>query len=497
LPPSIVFTPQNRTNNSGSIAQLSVTADGTAPLAYQWRKNGTNNLANGGNISGATASSLSLSNVTQGDAGAYSVVVSGFGIITSAPATLTIISNQQPIIVSQPLGRTNYVGTAASFAVYAVNPGPLTYQWRKNGLNLTDGGNVVGSTSASLTLSNVSLSDAAAYDVVVTGYNNITSAPPAMLGIVANPTNQLFFYEPFDYSNIGSPVSSNMPSNWTYGGTGTNDLKVIPGNLSYTGLPASTGNSVTNGGVGLGVRRWFGTNVNSGVLFFSALFRINDLGVGNWNGGASQVGAFTATDSANFRLQVMVQLSSPSNYIIGVQKGGTGAATTFDGTLHSVGETVFLVGKYDFTVSPNRVSLWINPNVSTFAGPEPTTGFVWQTNGPDGYTIDRFNMRQNTATSVPAGMQWDELRVGTPWAAVTPLAPPVYVLLSDFKRLAGGAFQFAYTNSGGQTGSVYASTNLINWAAIGAAVQISNGFYRFTDNTATNLSRRFYKVKSP
>jgi hypothetical protein len=496
LPPSIVFGPQNRTNNVGSITQLSVTADGTAPLSYRWRKSGAN-LANGGNVSGATSSSLSLSNVAQADGAAYDVVVSGFGSVTSAPATLTIISNLSPTIVSQPVGRTNYVGTAASFGVYAVNPGPLSYQWRKNGVTLTDGGEVAGSTSASLTLSNVSLSDAAGYDVIVTGYNSITSSPPASLGVMLNPTNQLYFYEPFSYTNIGSPVSSNTPSNWTYGGTGTNDLKVTPGSLSYYGLPASVGNSVTNGGVGLGVRRWFGTNINSGVLFFSALFRMNDLGVGVWSGSASQVGALTATDSASFRLQVMIQLVAPTNYIIGVQKGGTGAATTFDGTLHSAGETVFLVGKYDFTVSPNKVSLWINPNLSSFAGPEPTTGFVWQTNGPDGYTIDRFNMRQNTAASVPAGMQWDELRVGAPWAAVTPLAPPTYVTLTGMKRVTGGAFQFAYINSGSQTSSVYASTNLIDWTAIGAATQISNGLYRFTDNAATNLPRRFYKVSSP
>src|SRR5205823_4400123 len=98
---------------------------------------------------------------------------------------------------------------------------------------------------------------------------------------------------------------------------------------------------------------------------------------------------------------------------------------------------------------------------------------------------------------VPAAMQWDELRVGTPWAAVTPLPPPTYVTLADLKRLSGGTVQFAYTNNGGQSASVYASTNLVDWAAIGAATQLSNGLYRFTDNAATNFSRRFYKVKSP
>jgi hypothetical protein len=492
LPPVIIFPPQPCTNNISSVASLSVIADGSAPLVYQWRKNGTN-FSSGGDVYGTATSTLVLSNVTPADAAAYQVVVTGFGAITSTPASLTIISNQLPTIISQPVGRTNFAGTTATFIVYAVNPGPLSYQWRKNGANVSDNGDLAGSLSASLIISNASLSDAAVYDVIVTGFNSITSSP-AVLAVLQSPTNKLFLYEPFAYTNLGAPVSSNTPSNWSYGGTGTNDLKVAPGNLSWLGLPAPQGNSVTNGGVGLGVRRLFGTNISAGVLYFSALFRINDLGNGIWNGAATQVGAFTAPDSTSFRLQVMVQLLSPTTYLIGVEKGGTGATATFDGTPHSVGETVFLVGKYDFTVSSNRVSLWINPDPSAFGGPEPATGFISATTGPDGFTIDRFNMRQNTAASVPAVMQWDELRVGLPWAAVTPPAPPIFVSLSQIQRLANGTFQFAYTNSNGSSASVFASTNLINWVSLGAATQISTDLFQFTDGTATNFPRRYYKV---
>src|SRR5207248_2770497 len=88
-------------------------------------------------------------------------------------------------------------------------------------------------------------------------------------------TNQLTLYEPFDYPNIGGPVSSNTPANWSHGGTGTNDLKVAAGNLAYPGLVAGLGNSATNGGAGLAVRRFTGSSVTSGTLFFSTLLRIN------------------------------------------------------------------------------------------------------------------------------------------------------------------------------------------------------------------------------
>ena len=309
-------------------------------------------------------------------------------------------------------------------------------------------------------------------------------------------TNQISFYEPFDYPNVGGQVSSNTPANWTFNGSGGNDLNLTAGSLSYPGLPASIGNSVTNGGAGLGVRRLFGASINSGTLFFSALFRINDLGVGAWNGGSAQVGAFTATDNTSFRLAVMVKLNSPTGYVIGVQKNGPSA--TFDGTEYHAGDTVLLVGKYDFGAAPNNVSLWINPASGTFGAPtEPASGFVSSNTGTDGFVIDRFNFRQNTAASVPAAMQWDELRVGTTWASVTPLPITGPTLLTNVKKLANGSFQFAYTNNSGPVGTIYASSNLTQWTPIGTATNVAPGLYQFTDPSATNLPRRFYQWRTP
>ena len=194
----------------------------------------------------------------------------------------------------------------------------------------------------------------------------------------------------------------------------------------------------------------------------------------------------------------MVKSNTPSSYVIGVQKGGTGATATFDSTERHAGETVLLVGKYDFTASPNLVFLWINPSASTFGGAsEPFTGFISATNGTDGFTIDRFNMRQNTVASVPAAMQWDELRAGTSWAEVTPIASPTRVMLTNLIQLNDGAFQFAYADNSSQSYSIYASTNLTNWASIGTAGQISANLYQFTDSAATNHRRRFYQLRSP
>jgi hypothetical protein len=45
-------------------------------------------------------------------------------------------SPQAPSILYPPQGRANFVGTKATFTVFADGTGPLTYRWRKNGANL-------------------------------------------------------------------------------------------------------------------------------------------------------------------------------------------------------------------------------------------------------------------------------------------------------------------------------------------------------------------------
>lgn len=82
--PVITTQPGNQTATMGSGATFSVVASGSAPLAYQWRKNGTT-------ISGATGASYTITAVQTSDAGGYSVVVSNaYGAVTSNTATLTV-----------------------------------------------------------------------------------------------------------------------------------------------------------------------------------------------------------------------------------------------------------------------------------------------------------------------------------------------------------------------------------------------------------------------
>lgn len=90
MTPSIVFQPQNASRFSGENASFSVVADGTIPLTYQWKKAGLN-------ITGATNSSLILTNLQLTDAGIYSV-----GVTNSAGGTVS--SNAVLQVTVLPLG---------------------------------------------------------------------------------------------------------------------------------------------------------------------------------------------------------------------------------------------------------------------------------------------------------------------------------------------------------------------------------------------------------
>ena len=162
--PVISTHPQSQTVAAGSTVTFSVSAAGTQPLAYQWRRNGTN-------IAGATSSSLTLSNVQLAQEGGYSVIVSNSaGAITSNTASLTVNSVPvAPTITVNPQSQTVTAGSSVTFSVIASGTSPLSYQWRRNGVD------IAGATSASYAITNVQTANAGSYSVLVT--NSAGSVP--------------------------------------------------------------------------------------------------------------------------------------------------------------------------------------------------------------------------------------------------------------------------------------------------------------------------------
>jgi len=183
---SIVTQPGNQTVCVGSTASFSVTATGTG-ITYQWRK-GSVNLINGGNISGATSTILTINPVSILDSSyQYNVVIAGSPNDTSKNVSLAV--NAATSIITQPTNQTVCAGSAVSFSVTATGSG-ITYQWRKGIVNLINGATISGATSATLTISPVNILDAAInYNVVITGAcsPNVTSINVS-LAVNTSPT---------------------------------------------------------------------------------------------------------------------------------------------------------------------------------------------------------------------------------------------------------------------------------------------------------------------
>jgi hypothetical protein len=103
----------------GILIWFSVQANGTAPLTYQWLKDGVA-------INGATLSTFTINSVSAADAGSYTVVVkNNIGSATSNAATLAVAT--APAIMTQPSSVSAVVGGSASFSVAASGTAPLVY----------------------------------------------------------------------------------------------------------------------------------------------------------------------------------------------------------------------------------------------------------------------------------------------------------------------------------------------------------------------------------
>jgi hypothetical protein len=186
--PTIGTQPRDTAAVAGSPAGFTVSASGSGALSYQWKKNGVN-VASGG-----TSATLPLSATGLADTGSYTVLVTNTvnGTTTSTLSNAGILRvNAAPVLSSQPRDTTVAGGTAASFAVTALvdnggSAGTFSYQWRRNGANLTTGG-----TAAALTVAAAGIADTGSYTVVVTralnGTTTSTTSAAGRLNVNAAP----------------------------------------------------------------------------------------------------------------------------------------------------------------------------------------------------------------------------------------------------------------------------------------------------------------------
>jgi hypothetical protein len=138
-PPVITNNPDDQTADPGDAVTFAVEAEGPASgaISYQWRKNGVI-------ISGAAASSYTISNVTAADAGAYSCTASNeFGYATSTAANLSV--NSGLVVVGQPTSILVAPYTNAAFNATVTGTEPVTWNWYKGAVLVASGTGVLAS----------------------------------------------------------------------------------------------------------------------------------------------------------------------------------------------------------------------------------------------------------------------------------------------------------------------------------------------------------------
>ena len=138
-----------------------------------------------------------------------------------------------PTITTQPASQTVNPGGTVNFTVVATGNPPLSYQWRKNAVNLSNGGNIAGVTTATLTITNVQQTDAGTYSVAVGNTNGSVNSADAVL-TVGIPGTTIGSYT-IDTGNMNST---------SRGGYSSYSPCSLTGYYSY-GVPGPAGSNCT------------------------------------------------------------------------------------------------------------------------------------------------------------------------------------------------------------------------------------------------------------
>jgi uncharacterized repeat protein (TIGR03803 family) len=172
--------PVSTTIPAGATNTFSVGVNAVLTTSYQWQFNGTN-LAGSARLSGSTTSNLTLNGAVLSDGGIYSVIVSNnAGTIQSSPATLIV---EPFILVSAPTNLTVQTGTTAAFNIAVQSVEPVCYQWQMAGTNLIDSGNISGSGTSNLTITNAAIFNSGSYSVIISNAAG-SGVWPAILTVI-------------------------------------------------------------------------------------------------------------------------------------------------------------------------------------------------------------------------------------------------------------------------------------------------------------------------
>jgi len=207
LPPLIrCLGSTNRTIPFGQATLILPALTGSLPMHFQW-------LLNNAPLAAETNRWLLLSYAKPEQSGSYSVIITNdAGAVTSSIVTVTVLPPMPATVTAQPTNQSALYGSTAAISVSIAGTQPLACQWWKNGMNLSDGGRLSGTATATLTISNVQPGDLGNYTLVVTNAYGATTNTTALFVVPMmawGNNSQGQTVVPLDFTNVISAEADN------------------------------------------------------------------------------------------------------------------------------------------------------------------------------------------------------------------------------------------------------------------------------------------------
>jgi hypothetical protein len=228
--------------------------------------------------------------------------VNGIQLILNAPA-----AGAPPAITAQPQSTVAAAGGTARLSVTATGQG-LTYQWRKNGRNLPNGGNVSGANTATLTISNFGEGDVGVYSVAIFSQaGSVVSKNAAVNLSNFSVTDANVVYLPFNESS-GTTVANSATGGQagTVNGTASWGAGKIANAFTFDGATYVNVPNFTKPARFIGVSLWVNADATSAADVSFVRNAVGDLVVGGATAGLFDFGLVADANDGSLHLQAQL-----------------------------------------------------------------------------------------------------------------------------------------------------------------------------------------------
>ncbi len=411
-----------------------------------------------------------------------------------------------PVITVQPSSQTVLYQGTATFSVTANGGGTtMTYQWLKNGANIT------GATSSSYTIANAQTTDQGSYSVViVNGGGQVTSSsatltvnvPPT---IITQPQNQTATQGQSATFSVVASGTGPLGYQWYFNGTalsGATSSALTLSNVqtnnagSYTVVVSNVAGSVTSAAATLTV--YVPPGITSQPLsqtvaaWQKVTFSVVAGGTAPLNYQWSFNGTALSGATSSALILSNVQTNNAGNYTV-VVSNVAGSVTSAVATL-----TVYVPPGITSQPLSQTLIQGQNASFSVVASGSAPLNYQWKFNGTalSGATSSALTLN-NVQTSIAGNYSVVVTNIAgsitSAAATLTVTNPDVTLSVPKGAGMASNGFTFQLSVPVGSTYVISASTDFRAWTPLATNVAATESVV-FTDTEAASYPNRFYRV---